>query len=91
MALRCGIPSLVIPFAFDQPDNAERLRRLGVALTMPRRAISAESLAGRLSRIMDDAPMQERARVLAGQITPEADMDRTITALEEVAQRRQVK
>ncbi len=86
MALRSGIPSLVIPFAYDQPDNAERLRRLGVALTMPRKGVSAESLAGRLSRIMDDAPMQERARVLAGQITPEKDMSRTITALEEVEQ-----
>jgi UDP:flavonoid glycosyltransferase YjiC (YdhE family) len=87
MALRCGIPSLVIPFAYDQPDNSERLRRLGAALTMPRRAISAESLAGRLSRILEDAPMRERCRVLAGQIAPEADMNRTITALEEVAQR----
>ena len=25
------IPMLVVPFAHDQPDNAERLRRLGVA------------------------------------------------------------
>ena len=29
--LTAGVPQLVVPFAFDQPDNASRLRRLGVA------------------------------------------------------------
>jgi rhamnosyltransferase subunit B len=29
-ALAAGIPQLVVPFAFDQPDNAARVRRLGV-------------------------------------------------------------
>ena len=86
MALRCGVPSLVIPFAYDQPDNAERLRRLGVALTMPQNAVSSESLAGRLRRILDGRRMREQSLRLATQITPEDDMERTITALEAVAQ-----
>ena len=30
-ALRAGRPMLVVPFAHDQPDNAARVRRLGVA------------------------------------------------------------
>ncbi len=30
-ALAAGIPQIVAPFAHDQPDNAARLRRLGVA------------------------------------------------------------
>ena len=86
MALRSGIPSLVIPFAYDQPDNAERLRRLGVALTMPRKRITSGNLAERLGRILHDAPMQSRARTLAAQIAPEEEMSRTIHALEEFAQ-----
>ncbi len=32
--LAAGKPQLVVPFAFDQPDNAARLRRLGVAATV---------------------------------------------------------
>ena len=86
MALRSGIPSLVIPFAYDQPDNAERLRRLGVALTMPRKRITSRNLAEHLGRILHDAPMQSRARTLAAQIKPEEEMSRTIHALEEFAQ-----
>ena len=30
-ALAAGVPQLTMPLAFDQPDNATRLRRLGVA------------------------------------------------------------
>lgn len=33
-ALAAGIPQLVVPFAHDQFDNAARLRRLGVAVTL---------------------------------------------------------
>ena len=32
--LAAGKPQLIVPFAFDQPDNAARLRRLGVAATV---------------------------------------------------------
>ncbi|HVZ99753.1 MAG TPA: glycosyltransferase [Caulobacterales bacterium] len=34
-ALRAGRPQLVVPFSADQPDNALRLVRLGVARTVP--------------------------------------------------------
>ena len=30
-AFRAGRPMLVVPFAHDQPDNAHRLQRLGLA------------------------------------------------------------
>ena len=32
--LAAGKPQLIMPFAFDQPDNVARLRRLGVAATV---------------------------------------------------------
>lgn len=32
--MAAGKPQLIVPFAFDQPDNAARLRRLGVAATV---------------------------------------------------------
>lgn len=50
--LAAGKPQLVVPFAFDQPDNAARLRRLGVAATVlpdaPLRAWT-DALAGLLA------------------------------------------
>ena len=86
MALRSGIPSLVIPFAYDQPDNAERLRGLGVARTLKRSRVSAGSLMSNLKQILDSHRMREAARQLADRITPDADLDRTIRALENVVQ-----
>ena len=34
-ALAAGVPQIIMPMAFDQPDNADRLRRLGVARVLP--------------------------------------------------------
>ncbi len=36
LAMRSGCPMLVVPSAWDQPDNAERVARLGTARTLPR-------------------------------------------------------
>src|SRR5262249_55003590 len=35
LAMRSGRPALVVPFAHDQPDNAARVARLGIARTLP--------------------------------------------------------
>ena len=40
-ALRAGRPQLVLPVGGDQPDNAARLVRLGVAATLPARRFAA--------------------------------------------------
>jgi UDP:flavonoid glycosyltransferase YjiC (YdhE family) len=85
-ALRWGVPSVVIPFGFDQPDNAERLRRLGVAAVLPRGRFSAGRLEVMLRRVLDAAPMRERARVLAAQIHPAADLERSLDALERLVE-----
>ncbi len=42
--LRSGRPSLAVPFAFDQPDNAARLERLKVARVLSRRAVTILNL-----------------------------------------------
>lgn len=86
MALRSGVPSLVIPFAYDQPDNAERLRKLGVARMLKRNRISAGSLVSRLKQILDNQQMGEAARQLAKRITPDDDLDLTVRALENMVQ-----
>lgn len=82
MALRSGVPSLVIPFTFDQPDNAERLRRLGVGVPMTRCEVSVDLLTIRLRQILDDQKMAARAKELAGRIHPRAELSRTVDALE---------
>ncbi|MCX6970239.1 MAG: glycosyltransferase [Verrucomicrobia bacterium] len=86
MALRCGVPSLVIPFAYDQPDNAERLRKLGVARTLKRSRASAGSLVRMLNQVLDNHRMRADALQLAHRITPDKDLSLTIQALDNLVQ-----
>jgi len=53
-ALEAGLPQLVIPRAHDQPDNARRLTRLGVAARLRYRDLNAESAARALRTLLDN-------------------------------------
>ncbi|WP_426690610.1 glycosyltransferase [Rhodanobacter ginsengiterrae] len=53
-ALRSGRPTLVVPHGFDQPDNAARLQRLGVAEILPARRYRADRAAQRLQPLLHD-------------------------------------
>jgi UDP:flavonoid glycosyltransferase YjiC (YdhE family) len=67
-ALRAGKPMVVVPYGFDQPDNAARVRRLGVAETIARKKYDARRAVEALRRVTDYA---KRAAMLAEQIRAE--------------------
>ena len=50
--LRAGVPHLIMPYSHDQPDNAARCVRLGVARTISRDKYKAESAAKELREIL---------------------------------------
>jgi UDP:flavonoid glycosyltransferase YjiC (YdhE family) len=52
---------LVIPWGHDQPDNAHRVTRLGVARTIPRHRYSAATASEALRRLLDDPSYATRA------------------------------
>lgn len=51
-ALRAGKPTLVMPYALDQPDNAARVRRLGTSRTITRKQYSASRIAKELRELL---------------------------------------
>jgi UDP:flavonoid glycosyltransferase YjiC (YdhE family) len=53
-ALAAGRPQLIVPVAYDQPDNARRARELGVARSIPIRKVTAAGLALELGRLLKD-------------------------------------
>jgi UDP:flavonoid glycosyltransferase YjiC (YdhE family) len=63
-ALVAGVPMLVVPHGFDQPDNAARLRRLGVAESLPVQRYRADRAVALLQRLQEPH-YRERARACA--------------------------
>src|SRR6201999_4117873 len=60
-ALRAGKPMLVMPYSHDQPDNARRVRRLGVARVIRRRRYTAELAARKITLLLEKSSVQQRA------------------------------
>lgn len=52
-ALRAARPQLVMPIGGDQPDNAARLVRMGVAVSIPRKRFTARRAAPLLRGLLD--------------------------------------
>ena len=52
--LAAGIPQLVMPMGFDQPDNAARLVTLGVGSWLAPGKFIGERVARKLSRLLAD-------------------------------------
>jgi len=51
-ALAAGVPQVVMPMGFDQPDNASRLARLKVGETIPPRRFTGGRVAAALERLL---------------------------------------
>ncbi len=73
---------LVVPHAHDQPDNAARLARLGVARTAPRHATPAR-LTADLDRILNDPSYSQRSSEVATRVRREDGVRAACDALEE--------
>lgn len=70
-AMRAGRPMLVVPWAHDQYDNAERVRRLGVARMLEKTRYRAATAAAALARLLEDAGYADRARRVGEQVRAE--------------------
>lgn len=84
-ALRAGRPMLVVPYSHDQPDNARRVRRLGVAEVLTRKDYQARPAAHLIRQLLSDATYQVRATAVATQIRSENGTAAACDALEAAA------
>jgi rhamnosyltransferase subunit B len=83
-ALCVGIPQLILPMAWDQPDNAERVRRLGVGAKLGPRQRTAGHLARALDQLMT-TEVRARCRVVADQVGEVDGLDVAAGWVEELA------
>ena len=60
-ALRAGKPMLIVPWAHDQPDNAERARKLGVSRTLERARYTAAAAGVQIEQLINNSNYAQAA------------------------------
>ncbi len=81
-ALRAGTPMLVVPFLHDQPDNAFRLKQMGVARVIRRARYTGDVAARNLEALLGDPGYGVRARAVGAQIRMDDGVGNACRALE---------
>lgn len=70
-ALLAGHPQLIVPYGWDQPDNAARIERLGTGLSLARSQYNEKTAAAALSRLFEDPQFEQRAAIVGLQVRAE--------------------
>ncbi len=86
-AMKAGRPMLIVPFGWDQPDNAARMVRLGSALSLSREAYSDFPAAHALTRLIAEPHFLDRAAFLKKEMQAEEGLSTACNALEQLLSR----
>lgn len=84
-ALIAGIPQLLMPLGFDQPDNAERLVRLGVARILYPSQFTVRNVAKELNVLLTQSPIRAACETFARRLSLEDPAAPTLTFLENLS------
>ena len=87
-ALKADKPMLVMPYSHDQPDNARRMQRLGVARVLPRERYTAERAARSLAQLLGNPAYAKHAAAAASRLSGEDGLPTACDALEAAAKPR---
>jgi rhamnosyltransferase subunit B len=60
-ALKAGRPTLIMPYGYDQPDNAARVERLGTSRTISRQEYTAARAIQELQKLLNDPQYATKA------------------------------
>ena len=82
--LRAGRPMLIMPYSHDQPDNARRMRRLGVARVIQRSQYQPSRVARKVREMLAEPDFEERAQQAAEEVAGEDGVKSACDALEEL-------
>ena len=66
-AMACGVPQLMMPMGFDQPDNARRIQNLGVGDELAPKQFTADAVARKLEGLLTSASVAAACRASGAQ------------------------
>lgn len=81
--LAAGIPQLVVFMSLDQPDNAARIERLGVGLSLEMARLNPARLLPLLRRCLDDPKIKSSATSCSKNLQQRQSVSSLLTWLEE--------
>jgi rhamnosyltransferase subunit B len=70
-----GVPQLIMAMAHDQPDNADRLERLGAGTGLSVKQFTTERVTRELRRLLEENSFREAAMNLAAQVANAPDVE----------------
>jgi len=82
--LLAGVPTLIVPFAFDQSDNAEHAYKLGASRTLYRNKYLAPRVASELEELLRQPDYSRRAMDVSRQVKEENGPVRAADLIEQV-------
>ena len=77
---------LIVPYGWDQPDNAARIERLGVGLHIPRSKYSVERAAAALQSLLQHPQFSVRSTELGSRLSDENGLGVACDAIESLVQ-----
>jgi len=84
-AMAAGIPQLIMPLAYDQPDNARRLKRLGIGDSLKPARFRGPAVARKLEYLLESSAVAENCQRLARRLSGVDALRHTCELIEEVA------
>lgn len=81
--LAAGVPHLIMPMSHDQPDNALRLKRLGVGESISPKHFTPRRVARALDRLITSPRVARNCRTLASRLESSRGVTLACDAIEE--------
>jgi rhamnosyltransferase subunit B len=81
-AVKAGVPHLVVPNAHDQPDNGQRIERLGLGLSINPRRFCGHNAARAIGELLRSPRIRERCREFAPRVDGRASLERACALIE---------
>jgi UDP:flavonoid glycosyltransferase YjiC (YdhE family) len=86
-ALEAAVPQIISPQAFDQPDNGDRVSRLGVGEMIFRPKLDGASLAHGARQLLDSASVRTALTDISGRVRA----SNGVTGMADILERRFVR
>jgi rhamnosyltransferase subunit B len=87
--LAAGKPMLIMPYSHDQPDNARRMKRLGVAKIVRKAKYTPQKVTRKVRKILDNPQLAQTSKAVAEQLRREDGVKTACDALEALCERTQ--